>query len=101
MKRQADFPLFYCLYIRFLLITDRLLQTLDLVRLLHRHTAPPDEGHAFLRNRQTHNGAQEVYDQAVLEYSFQPALFFRDLPLKTSEIFKFASTEDAELSGKL
>ncbi|KAM7384715.1 hypothetical protein PAMA_011867 [Pampus argenteus] len=47
-------------------------------RLLHRRTAPPDEGEAWLSNGQNDSRTQEVYDWTTLEHSSQPTLVLRE-----------------------
>lgn len=92
---------FFCLGIRHGLNTPHLLQTVDFVRLLHRRTAPPDEGEACLSNWQTDRRTQEVYDWTVPE---QPTLVLREYNIEVGGIFRLVSRGeacDAKPSGEL
>lgn len=77
---------------------------MDFVRLLHRRTAPPDEGEACLSNWQTDSRTQEVYDWTVLEHYSQPTLVIRESDIEVGGIFRLVSRGqscDAKLSGEL
>lgn len=75
-------PAVFCLSTRHGLNTPHLLQTVDSVRLLHRRTAPPDEGEACLSNWQTDSRTLEVYDWTLLEHSSQPTLVLREFDIE-------------------
>lgn len=75
---------------------------MDFVSLLHRRTAPPDEGEACLSNWQTDSRTQEVYDWTALEHNSQPSLILREPDVEVGGILRLVSRGeafDAKLSG--
>lgn len=72
------------------------------MRLLHRRTAPPDEGEACLSYWQTDSRTQEVYDWTVLQHNSSPTLVLGEPDIEVGGIL--VSRREAcyaKLSGEL